>query len=387
MSNRYLEIDLLGDVFVEEIFLYYEEPLLFSCKNLFGHIFLVNCIDLDEDNKSWLFLPITPIKLEHVKKNRISLHDAFIEPEANFLWLVKKSNSRASAVRINPQDLSTDDLPTKEAYIDIEDEIVPEYKIDERNLLAQKENRVVFDVSLQQNEGHSTEITPEVLAKTITEIQNVVYSIAHKTGSINSNFPPSIIGENQLNITSTYAASFGIRFMSKQLCNVFGDAKVSKQIEVLMDLMSVKNDSVRIKEILSSLSPKVGIHYKKILSVLINNRTAVKMYYTSPKSETKELSLSLSELKSSLKTLESEIDNSTRILKYMGTLVGVDVVNKTFSFIPHDEKKITGKISVNLNADIFTVPLSTNLSLEEKFSINKLTQKEQIEYTLLNIFE
>ncbi len=386
MSDYHFQVDLLGKLVIEEVYLYYEEPLMFSCKNLFGHIFLVNCIDLDEDNKTWLMLPITSQKLKYVKKGIVSVYDAFVDPEDQYLWKVIKKpvESICKATQIQPRDLTPNDLPTKTAYIEFEEsEIVEE----ERHNIAREENRALFDVSLEINQSHSTEISPEVLSKTVMEIQNTIYSIAHYSGSINSAFPKSVLEENQLSIVGTYAASFGIRFMSKQLCDIFGDIDVSKSIEIFMQLLESKDDSGKLREILSVLNPKVGIHYKKVLSVLVKNNTGLKTYFATPNRAVKEVVLSLIDIKQSLNVLESEIDNTSKQLTYSGKLVGVNVENKTFSFIPYDEKRIEGRLSNDVNAERFTVPLDVEVIIEEKILINQLTRKEQIEYTLISIKE
>jgi hypothetical protein len=386
MSDYQFQVDLLGKLIIEEIYLYYEEPLMFSCKNLFGHIFLVNCIDLDEENKTWLMLPITSQKLKYVKKGIVSVYDAFVGPEDKYLWKVIKKplESICKATQIIPTDLTPNDLPTKTAYIEFEESEIEDEK---RHNLAREENRALFDVSLEINQSHSTEISPEVLSKTVMEIQNTIYSIAHYSGSINSAFPKSVLEDNQLSIVGTYAASFGIRFMSKQLCDIFGDIDVSKSIEIFMQLLESKDDSEKIREVLSALNPKVGIHYKKVLSVLVKNNTGLKTYFATPNRAVKEVFLSLLDIKQSLNALESEIDNTSKQLPYSGKLVGVNVENKTFSFIPHDEKRIEGKLSTDVNAERFTVPLDVDVIIEERILINQLTRKEQIEYTLISIKE
>jgi len=390
MLNSFLQVDLLGKLYIEDIFLFYEEPLLFSCKNLLGHVFLANCIDLEEDNKTWLLLPITPYKLLQLKKGTVSVYDAFKNPEEYQLWRVTldPEHSYGVATFMNHNELTPEDLPTEDAYIEIED--IPEnVSIYEnfRHDLAKKENRVLLDISLEINQGHSTEISPEILSKSVMEIQNTIYSIAHKSGSINSNFPKTIIEDNQLSITGTYAASFGIRFMSKQLCNIFGDVQVAKNIETFLRLLESKSDAVKIREILDDLNPKVGLHYKKILTVLIKNNANLKTYYATPMKSTKDVFLTVDEIKDSLDTLESEISNKSSILSYRGRLVGVNVDSKAFSFIPDDEKKIEGKLSIDVNVEKFTVPLDVNVEIEEKLVINQLTRKEQVEYTLMSVSE
>lgn len=175
--------------------------------------------------------------------------------------------------------------------------------------------------------------------------------------------------------------------MSKQLCDILGDIDVSKSIEIFMQLLESKDDSGKLREILSVLNPKVGIHYKKVLSVLVKNNTGLKTYFATPNRAVKEVFLSLIDIKQSLNALESEIDNTSKQLTYSGKLVGVNVENKTFSFIPHDEKRIEGKLSTDVNAERFTVPLDVEVIIEERILINQLTRKEQIEYTLISIKE
>lgn len=146
------------------------------------------------------------------------------------------------------------------------------------------------------------------MAKTVVELQDKIFPIAHKKGTNNSKFPNEIIEANQLNIVSTYAASFGIRFMSKQLCDIFGDLKVSRNISIFVELLKIADNPQKAKVLLEDLNPKVGVQYRRLLTNLIANNASIRLYHTTPQKTMSSISLSLPDLKASINTLESEID-------------------------------------------------------------------------------
>ena len=45
----------LGRLEILETFEYYDQPVLFSCKNVAGHLYLVVAADENDQNETWLY--------------------------------------------------------------------------------------------------------------------------------------------------------------------------------------------------------------------------------------------------------------------------------------------------------------------------------------------
>jgi|LSQX01.3.fsa_nt_gb hypothetical protein len=384
-----MHVNLLGKLWIKDIFVYYDEPLMFSCENQFRQLFLANCVEEDEVKKTWIIVPISNSRLLYARRGSISVHKLFSEPEGEFLWRVEEyvDEKISYAFQILPNELCNEELPTEDAYFEpIKDDFLSEQDR-EIVLTSVNEKRTIIDLSLEPDNGHTHEIPPDVLGKTLCEFQDLVYCIAHRTGGVGSPTPRRVIEDNQLNVTGMYAASFGIRLKSRDLANIFGETLVQHTLNTLGALLRSASNNDEIKNVLSVLSPKVGLRYRKLLLTLTKNNLGVKTYIASPNKDFKEIFLSSSELHNSLEALESEINNSSRIIKYEGVLVGADVSNKSFAFIPFEEKKINGRIADDINIEKFIVPVDVKVKIKETIEINAMTKKEDISYLLLEVID
>lgn len=390
MSEVYFNIDLLGKLYIEEIFVYYGEPLMFSCKNAFDNLFLVNCIETNEMYYKWLALPISKEKLSKAKYKMIEARDIFLHPEDNILWTFDEyfGEEVIYANKITTQELDDRYLPIVGVYLtchtnkaSFSNESINRIEV------AKNENRAVLDFSFEYNNNHGNEMPADLLSKSIYEIQRLVFSIAHVGGSTTSKFPKHVIDENSLVVDSTYAASFGMRFKSDDLADAFGNVKFNETIIKLMKLLSIKNSKVELENLLTSLSPKVGKNYEKLLELFKYTNTGYKAYYAAPNLNYIEVSATPTEVSENLVLLESYNTNLKTQIELSGTLVGIDVARMTFVFIDEIGEKYEGKINNEIDHEKYTVPCRALVTLDEITDKNLVTNNEKIKYVIKSIDE
>ena len=80
-----LNFPMLGRLEIVETYAYYDQPVLFSCKNSAGRLYLVVAADENEENETWLFAGMSEERLRLIRSGSIDLHDAFADPEDGFL--------------------------------------------------------------------------------------------------------------------------------------------------------------------------------------------------------------------------------------------------------------------------------------------------------------
>lgn len=387
MEDYYLNIDLLGKMYISEIFVYYDEPLMFTCVNRFKQLFLANCIDETEELKKWLIVPISYQRLLQAKQFKVTAYDLFIEPEEDFIWEVNENieTGMSYAKQVLPHAIGEEYLPLKDSYVLRKKD--PNIQHDRGTMVAAiEEQRDIIDLSLETNNEHEHEISPDVLGNTLCEFQKLVYSIAHKSKGFNTQIPKGIIDDNQLKVTDFYAASFGVRFKSNDLANLYGETKVQKALKILFELLEVKDDKEKMQAILDKLSPSVGFRYRCLLKGLVKDNIGIKTYISTPSNYNKTVFLNTEEINKSLQVLENEISCESSIVEYYGDLVGIDVDSNTFVFKPIEGKKISGKLSESVR-DEYTVPIKVRINVKEEIELNTLTNKEEIHYTLINIVD
>ena len=167
-----------------------------------------------------------------LKINRISCREVYTKPEDGFVWRVYFENKLniAKAEQLYPNLIDESDLPDENFFIEFnQDSLMPVIK-DSIIEAAQKERRDILDISLEVKNGHIREVSCEMLGEKLTNTQQLFYSLAYKNDSIKGQIPRIIRDKNSLYVAGTFAASFGIRFKSYDLCNLLGETDLSNTI-------------------------------------------------------------------------------------------------------------------------------------------------------------
>lgn len=110
---------LLGLLTLQDIYEYYDEPVLFTCINTLDQLFLVLSIGKDDKAREWLYLPISEKRYKDLKSGYIDLYIAFSNPEEGYLYKVTIPNTYAlhKVEQINQGDILEEWLPNEEEYL------------------------------------------------------------------------------------------------------------------------------------------------------------------------------------------------------------------------------------------------------------------------------
>lgn len=114
MMDDLLNIPMLGRLEILETFEYYDQPVLFSCKNAAGHLYLVVAADENEQYETWLYAGVSEDRLNLIRSGAIDLHDAFADPEDGFLVQARVPFDNRIPPQIDsiqPDKISKDILP------------------------------------------------------------------------------------------------------------------------------------------------------------------------------------------------------------------------------------------------------------------------------------
>jgi len=109
-----LNIPMLGRLEIVETYAYYDQPVLFSCKNAAGHLYLVVAADENDRHETWLYAGVSEERLNLIRSGAIDLHDAFADPEDGFLVQARVPFDNRTPPQIDsiqPGKISKDILP------------------------------------------------------------------------------------------------------------------------------------------------------------------------------------------------------------------------------------------------------------------------------------
>ena len=128
MMADILNITGLGKLEIVETYVYYDQPVLFSCKSAAGHLYLGVAADKNGEHETWLYVGISAERLNLVRSGAIDLYNAFAEPEDSFLLqeiVPYDDQTQPRMEPLQPDQISEDMLPTPGECLDLETEVFP----------------------------------------------------------------------------------------------------------------------------------------------------------------------------------------------------------------------------------------------------------------------
>lgn len=123
-----LNIPELGELEIVEVYEYYDQPVLYSCKNAAGHLYLVVAADENDKYVTWLCVAVSTERLNLVRSGKIDLHDAFASPENPYAIQVRVPYDKDASHQIDftqSNQISEDMFPIPGECLDLESETSP----------------------------------------------------------------------------------------------------------------------------------------------------------------------------------------------------------------------------------------------------------------------
>ena len=126
-----LNIPNLGKLEIVETYAFYDEPVLFSCKNTVGRLYLVVAADENDQNETWLYAEVSTERLNLIRSGLIDLHDAFADTEDGSVLQVRfpyDDQTEPKIESVQSEQISEDMLPIPGECLDFEIDIFPVLK-------------------------------------------------------------------------------------------------------------------------------------------------------------------------------------------------------------------------------------------------------------------
>lgn len=104
----------LGILEVLEVYVFYDQPVLFSCKNKSGLIYIALSIDETDSSEIWLYAPISNSRFQELVRGEVELRNVFTDAEDAFVYRVEIPNDSKSNTIVDVIDcheIPDSDLP------------------------------------------------------------------------------------------------------------------------------------------------------------------------------------------------------------------------------------------------------------------------------------
>lgn len=386
MPDIFGKIPMIGTLYYDEVFLFYDEPQIFSCVSKSFQKYFVILIDSFDQQHEWILTPISEARLIKAKQNSVQIRSIFTEPEDDIIWNIKfKDNFLIELIDIS--NLTDEMLPYEGEYLDYNDTesslLKPNEEIAE--IVSYKEHRDVIEISLEKDNEHTHEVDCSILSNVLDLTQELIYALANKEGGIKGQTPKSVKQICNLQVSGTFAASFGIRLKSNELCNLHFETPLTPILYELNNLILFADKKEELSNFLSGCNPRVALKYRKLIKTLVSSNIGLKYSSASPNRKSFTRHFTTLELMTNLSLIESEIENMTEIKSMFGKLVGVNTEKRTFVFISVEDETIKGYISDQLSDKTFEVPKDVEIEVKQKIDMNWFTQEEKYTYELLSL--
>ena len=385
MNELFVRLPSVGELYYHHTYLFYDEPLIFSCASKAMQYFFVLAVPATpSSDETWLMVPISSGRLSKAEKNAIELRDLIVNPET-VIFQVDRIGTDVSAIPIDPSALTEKMLPEAGEYLDYSPALEllpsPQAPVDQ----AVTEMRDVLEISLEKDDGHAHELPCFTVVDAIDNIQQLIYALAYKNGGIRGAIPQKIKEDCQLSMTGMFAASVGIRLKSDELCDIYFETPLTATLKDLNNLFDVAADKDSLKAFLSEQNPRVAYRFRALLAALIHGKVGIKINTASPNRNSYTKHYSTKELAKSFALIEAEIEEIVETQSFYGELVGVNVERNTFEFVTTGNEHIRGKIAASIRDSVFSIPQTAEAVVEMRIGQDTMTRSEKILYTLIDV--
>lgn len=376
-KNLFADIPNIGQLYFYNIYLFYDEPQLFSCIDSNNHYYFVLAIPSEDDKASWLLVPVTTGRLSRLEKNTFQIRNALLKPE-NKIYRLDESDGLFCCNQVNPSDLTDDLLPEANTYLDYKQAQNPSLSNDNIADSAEFEMRDIIDISLEPNQTNDAEMSCFEVGNILTKIQNLFYELAGE----NKNNPKD---EFTLCLSGMYVGSVGLRLKSKSNSNQSGETSLSPIIRKFNELLEASDDLTNLQILLQNNNSSINHKYKDFFEYLKRNKTSFVIQSSTPnKTSYLKKQFSYNSINKICKEINSVFINTPQVRveteEVRGRLVGINIQQKRFEFIDNNGNSIKGFISQGLLNNTFSIPNNVSARMEITYKNNK-PQK----YTLMSI--
>ncbi len=368
LNNR-----VLGRLEILETFEYYDQPVLFSCRNAAGHLYLVVAADENEQNETWLYGAVSEGRLNCIRAGAIDLHHAFADPENGYLVqaiVPYDSQTEIEFDSILPDQISEDMLPIPGERLNIKTNTLPVLSSPEN--IAKSRRQEILHLTLNFEGVFGTEAPATALSQILGTLQDVINTVGMICFNLNQ-VTEDLRRRMQISLIGIGAGSFDIRLASTENVDLFSNSDFGDAIEKFLELLNAGNDQDKLKKLLGHLRTRVAENYTKLLKSLTESVSDTNLTWTSPHPERGGAAyLSKTQMQEVIEILQRFQEEDPSTVTITGTLIGASLKSKRF------EIDANGKVYSGSIADEAIEAISTaRMSAEYTARIQEITERHE----------
>lgn len=374
----------LGKLEMLEVYHYYDQPVFFSCQNASGRIFLAVWADEDDDFDTWLYVPMSKLRFQHVRSGAIDLHQAFAQAEDDIIieLTITHQPHHIAVRRLPTHSVDPDWFPLPGEFLELETETLPALESIEQK--AQQSNREFVKFSLGLLDQRRTEAPAYVLGRILQRFQLLVNAIGASLVD-QGRITLGIRTQMELAVVNVGAGSFEVELASSQLVDLFGESQLGNAISQFIDLLNIGDDHQLLQHKIAELKRPVALKYLEFLKSLSGVTLDTYFHWASPNEERgKSGHISSLVVQSIIETIKELEDVSEQDHHIIGRLVMADSDRMKFRIVSGNNDIYSGDISDEVFQDLnITIGKRYHVTLREIHQRKIISRHSVTKYLLL----
>jgi hypothetical protein len=329
----------MGRLTINEIYVRYDGPRLFSCVNESGGYFLGLFVEEDDNDEVFVFAPASSDRLNAVRSGQMPLRHAFEAPLDGGVFVVRSSKTglETSTERRRAGDIPTDWLPDAAARLNLETPTAAPLDVEQLEAEARSIGRTIAVFELD-GPWTTTEFPLRPLGEVMRTIQDSIDSFAQVVTNNQTNrgaIQREILDETELTFYGQRAASFAFLVASAPRDRLFESDLVKRSLSELTTLIDAASSGT-LEETLGRLHPRALSKYRDLLEQLDDLESGLTAIVSPPTGQGTRSTLTLDGVRDSLELVRSSLGPDVEQVTIEGQLIGVNA--RTWSFELLDER-------------------------------------------------
>jgi len=332
-----------GHLEMVEVYDYYDRPILFSCRNAVGIIYLVTLSEETRGFEAWLYVAMSEDRFRHVRSGAIDLYTSFLdsEDEVVFRVVIPYSEDPVTMEPLEARSLDPSVLPLPGEFIMLPTETLPRFE-ESLSLESRRVRRDLLKLAFKLPSRLRNEAPAKFLGQVLTAAQDVVSAIAQSLDGMigrRGSLVRKMLDASELAVVGVGASSFEVKFASGA-ANLFGRTAATEALDEFVKLLQIGGDPAPLQAELKRLQPRVAADYLLFLRSLDNQVESARAVWATPNRETEtQVVVSAATVRAAITVIEAEHIESREEESVTGRLSGASITKKTFELRTGPKKK------------------------------------------------
>jgi hypothetical protein len=327
---------------VVEVFTFYDEPVLFVCRNILGSPFLTVLSDIQHESKTWICVPMSEARRAAVRRGDVDLYAAFRDSETHTVFRVtrrtKGNGAAESYEELAASQVDNDALPLRGERVRITNDSFT--NIESVAHVARAERTDVMRLRLSTYEGRQS-IPSLLLGSLLIDTQRSLDAIGEGLArSRRQRRKKGKANPNELRVVGTFAGSFGIDFRAAEAPDMFDESPITPALEHFFRILHASHhrSAAQLEEMAKLLKRKPIYHMRTFLQDVRGGVKQVDATWARPNhDEPRREVMTAGDAEFCLSVFSQNASEEAHRFTITARLVGVNVRSKTYEIVDVDE--------------------------------------------------